>query len=29
MRTMPGLSTRPAYFDVDLDPDTGEVLGLF
>ena len=29
MRTMPGLSTRPAYFDVDLDPDSGEVLGLF
>ena len=29
MRTMPGLSTRPAYFDVDLNPDTGEVLGLF
>ena len=29
MRTMPGLSTRPAYFDVDLDPDTGEVLVLF
>ena len=29
MRTMPGLSTRPAYFDVDLDPDTGGVLGLF
>ncbi|HSM24303.1 MAG TPA: formate--tetrahydrofolate ligase [Anaerolineaceae bacterium] len=29
MRTMPGLSTRPAYFDVDLDPETGEVLGLF
>jgi formyltetrahydrofolate synthetase len=29
MRTMPGLSTRPAYFDVDLDPDTGEVRGLF
>lgn len=29
MRTMPGLSTRPAYFDVDLDPDTGEVQGLF
>lgn len=29
MRTMPGLSTRPAFFDVDLDPDTGDVLGLF
>lgn len=29
MRTMPGLPTRPAFFDVDLDPQTGEVLGLF
>lgn len=28
MRTMPGLSTRPAFYDIDLDPDTGEVLGL-
>ncbi len=29
MRTMPGLPTRPAYFDVDLDPETGQVEGLF
>lgn len=29
MRTMPGLPTRPAFFDVDLNPDTGEVFGLF
>ena len=29
MRTMPGLPTRPAFFDVDLDLETGEVLGLF
>jgi formyltetrahydrofolate synthetase len=29
MRTMPGLPTRPAFFDVDLDPTTGKVVGLF
>ena len=29
MRTMPGLPTRPAFTDVDIDPDTGRVLGLF
>lgn len=29
MRTMPGLPTRPAFFDVDLDLETGKVLGLF
>jgi methylenetetrahydrofolate dehydrogenase (NADP+) / methenyltetrahydrofolate cyclohydrolase / formyltetrahydrofolate synthetase len=29
MRTMPGLSTRPAFYDVDLDPITGKVVGLF
>ncbi|MBW4051957.1 MAG: formate--tetrahydrofolate ligase [Proteobacteria bacterium] len=28
MSTMPGLSTRPAYYDVDLDPETGRVIGL-
>jgi methylenetetrahydrofolate dehydrogenase (NADP+) / methenyltetrahydrofolate cyclohydrolase / formyltetrahydrofolate synthetase len=28
MRTMPGLPSRPAFFDVDLDED-GNVLGLF
>jgi methylenetetrahydrofolate dehydrogenase (NADP+)/methenyltetrahydrofolate cyclohydrolase/formyltetrahydrofolate synthetase len=29
MRTMPGLPTRPVYYDVDLDLMTGKVLGLF
>jgi len=29
MRTMPGLPTRPVYFDVDLDLETGKVRGLF
>eukprot|EP00003_Mantamonas_plastica_P000122 TRINITY_DN1012_c0_g1_i5.p1 TRINITY_DN1012_c0_g1~~TRINITY_DN1012_c0_g1_i5.p1 ORF type:complete len:260 (-),score=87.59 TRINITY_DN1012_c0_g1_i5:114-893(-) len=29
IRTMPGLPTRPCFFDVDLDLETGEVLGLF
>ena len=29
MRTMPGLSTRPAYMDIDLDLKTGKVKGLF
>ncbi|MBW8012516.1 MAG: formate--tetrahydrofolate ligase [Chloroflexi bacterium] len=29
MSTMPGLPTRPAYYDVDLDPETGQVVGLF
>lgn len=29
MRTMPGLPSRPAFMDVELDPDTGRVLGLF
>jgi methylenetetrahydrofolate dehydrogenase (NADP+) / methenyltetrahydrofolate cyclohydrolase / formyltetrahydrofolate synthetase len=29
MRTMPGLPTRPVYFDVDLDLETERVLGLF
>ena len=29
MRTMPGLPTRPVFFDVDLDLGTGKVLGLF
>lgn len=28
MSTMPGLPTRPGYYDVDLDPDTGRVVGL-
>lgn len=29
MQTMPGLSTRPCFYDVDLDPETGRVYGLF
>jgi formyltetrahydrofolate synthetase len=29
MRTMPGLPTRPVYFDVDIDLETGQVVGLF
>jgi methylenetetrahydrofolate dehydrogenase (NADP+) / methenyltetrahydrofolate cyclohydrolase / formyltetrahydrofolate synthetase len=28
MSTMPGLPTRPAYYDIDLDLETGRVLGL-
>ncbi len=28
MRTMPGLPTRPAFYDVDLDPKTGRIVGL-
>ena len=27
--TMPGLPTRPAFFDVDIDLETGQVVGLF
>ncbi len=29
MSTMPGLPTRPAFYDVDIDMETGKVLGLF
>jgi len=29
MQTMPGLPTRPVYYDVDLDLKTGRVVGLF
>ena len=28
MSTMPGLPTRPAFFDIDLDLETGRVVGL-
>ncbi len=28
MRTMPGLPTRPGFYDVDLHPETGKVIGL-
>ena len=27
--TMPGLPTRPCFFDIDIDPDTEEITGLF
>jgi formyltetrahydrofolate synthetase len=29
MSTMPGLPTRPAFYDMDVDPETGRVMGLF
>jgi len=29
MQTMPGLPTRPVYYDVDLDLKSGKVVGLF
>jgi formyltetrahydrofolate synthetase len=29
MSTMPGLPTRPAFYDIDLDLETGKVVGLF
>ena len=29
MRTMPGLPTRPVFYDVDLNQETGKVVGLF
>jgi formyltetrahydrofolate synthetase len=28
MSTMPGLATHPAYMDIDIDPETGEIEGL-
>jgi len=28
MSTMPGLPTRPAFMDIDIDPATGQILGL-
>lgn len=28
MSTMPGLPTRPGYYDIDLDPQTGRIIGL-
>jgi len=28
MSTMPGLSTRPGYYDVDIDTATGKIIGL-
>lgn len=29
MSTMPGLATRPAYMDIDIDLETGKITGLF
>jgi len=29
IRLMPGLPTRPAYYDIDIDKETGRILGLF
>lgn len=29
MSTMPGLPTRPCFYDIDLDPVTMEIKGLF
>lgn len=29
MSTMPGLPTRPCFYDIDLDPVTEEITGLF
>ena len=29
LSTMPGLPTRPVFYDVDLDLETGQVVGLF
>jgi formyltetrahydrofolate synthetase len=28
LSTMPGLSTRPGFYEIDLDPQTGRVIGL-
>ena len=28
MSTMPGLPTRPAYYEIDINPQTGDVIGL-
>ncbi len=28
MSTMPGLPTRPAFMEIDIDPDSGQILGL-
>jgi formyltetrahydrofolate synthetase len=28
IRLMPGLPTRPAYYDIDIDMETGRILGL-
>lgn len=29
MQTMPGLPTRPCFYDIDVDTETGRVIGMF
>ncbi|KAJ1790084.1 tetrahydrofolate synthase [Coemansia sp. RSA 2167] len=29
MQTLPGLPTRPCFYDIDVDAETGDILGLF
>ncbi|KAJ1902318.1 tetrahydrofolate synthase [Kickxella alabastrina] len=29
MQTLPGLPTRPCFYDIDVNPDTGDIQGLF
>ena len=29
MSTMPGLGSRPCFYDIDIDLETGKVVGLF
>ncbi|KAJ2885443.1 tetrahydrofolate synthase, partial [Coemansia aciculifera] len=29
MQTLPGLPTRPCFYDIDIDEATGEIVGLF
>ena len=29
MRTMPGLPTAPAFMNIDLDLETGKIIGMF
>ncbi|KAJ1994149.1 tetrahydrofolate synthase [Coemansia spiralis] len=29
MQTLPGLPTRPCFYDIDIDANTGDILGLF
>jgi methylenetetrahydrofolate dehydrogenase (NADP+)/methenyltetrahydrofolate cyclohydrolase/formyltetrahydrofolate synthetase len=29
IQTMPGLPTRPAFYDIDLDTETNSITGIF
>ncbi|KAJ2384169.1 C-1-tetrahydrofolate synthase, cytoplasmic [Coemansia sp. RSA 2603] len=29
MQTLPGLPTRPCFYDIDVDPESGDICGLF